>query len=288
MDTRQTSMSVNSSSTSYCYDSSVALYLIHAFWFTKLLLVTPFIVVVLFLGVRRWRRQQQGCLPPASHSDVFTYHVCVFEIIHLFGYIFNFCARFAGLPEMVTVGDIMLKLTFLGPVVFHIMACVDRYLAVVYPVTHLRLRQSAGIRIRIISTVFVWLLSYGLGAFAFVEEERHLYLLCVLFAIFSVIISTFSLHILCTLKHAGPAGMGVGRDRANVSQARQRAFHMVMAITGTLWMWFIGILLPIILKASGLIRENDGCLVVLAGYWFSLPSNLVLPLLYLRRVGKQK
>lgn len=289
MDTTQTSMPVNTSITSYCYDPRVAIYISYAFCLTKLLLVTPFIVAVLFLGVRRWRRQQQqGCLPPAIHSDVFTYHVSVFEIINLFGYVFNFCGKLAGLHEMVTVGNIMLRVTFLGPVVFHILACVDRYLAVVCPVAHLRLRQSAGIRIRIISTVFVWLLSSGLGAFAFVEEDHYFYLLGVLFAIFLVIISTFSLHILCALKRAGPASMGVRRDRAKVSQSKQRAFHMVMAITVTLWMWFIGILLPIILMASDLKSEIDVCLLVLAGFWFSLPSNLVLPLLYLHRDGKQK
>lgn len=90
-----------------------------------------------------------------SVAPMCTYHVSVFEIINLFRYTFNFCGKFAGLRVMVTAGNIMLKWTFLGPVVFHIMACVARYSVVVYPVTPLRLRQSAGIRIRFISTVCV-------------------------------------------------------------------------------------------------------------------------------------
>lgn len=259
-----------------------------AFFFTKLLLVTPFVVLVLFLGVRRWRRQQQGCLPPASHSDVFTYHVSVFELINLFGYVLYNCGKFAGLTKMEVVGHIVLSLTFFGPLVFHIMACVDRYLAIVYPITYLRLRQSVGIRIQIISTVCVWLLSSAIGIFGFLERDYQFFVVSVPLAFFLVIISVFCIHILCALKHAGPDGMGVREDRGKVSQSRQRAARMVMAITGTLWMWFFGILLPIILINSSLRSDKYGCLVLLAGFWFSLPSNLILPVLYFRKVVKRK
>lgn len=263
----------------------VAHYINQAFCLTKLLSVTPFAVLVLFLGVRRWRRQQQGCLPAASHSDAFTYHVSVFELIHLLGYVLYYWGKFGGITKVAAVGEIVLRLTFFGPLVFHIMACVDRYLAVVYPVTYLRLRGSDGIKIQIIITVCVWLLSSSLGIFAILEVDHHHIFILVLLSISLVIISMFSVHILCALKHAGPDGVGVRGERGNVSQSRQRAARMVMAITGSLWLWFFGIFLPIILIYSG---HEYGCLVMLAGFWFSLPSNLVLPLLYLRKFGKRK
>lgn len=288
MGATQISMSVNSSFTSHCYDSMAAHYISQAFCLVKLLLVTPSAALVLFLGVRRWRRQQQGRLPPASPSDVFTYHVSVFELTNLFGYVLFFWGEFAGLTKMEVAAEVVLNFTFFDPLVFHMLACLDRYLAVVYPITYLWLRQSAGIRIQIIIPVCVWLLSSTLGTLGFFQAEFHSVLLSVLLAIFLVTISTFSIHILCVLKHAGPDGIGVREDRGKVSQSRQRAAHMVMAIAGTHWMWFFGILLSIILMDSSLRSEKYGCLAILAGFWFSLPSILILPLLYLRKAGKWK
>lgn len=286
MGATETSMFDNSSLAINCYGSMVASYISRAFFLTKLLLVMPFIILVLFLSVLRWRRQQQGCVPPASHSDVFTCHVSVFELVNVFGYILYYWGHFAGVTKMAVVGEIVLRCTFLGPLIFHIMACVDRYMAVVFPITYMRLRQLVSIRIQIISTVCVWLLSSTLGIFALLEGNYFAIFLSVQLAIFVVIISMFSLHILCALKHAGPEDMGIREGRSKVSQSRQRAAYMVMAITGSLWMWFFGILLPIILMNSSLRSDKHGCLVTLAGFWFSLPGNLVLPLLYLRKVGK--
>lgn len=284
MGTTQTRMSVNSSFTINCYNSVVARNMNQAFYLTKLLLVTPVIVVVLFLNVRRWRRQQRGCLPPASTSDVFTCHVSLFELLNLFGYILYFWGEFAGLTKMANAGEIVLRGTFFGPLVFHIIACVERYLAVVFPLTYMRLRRSVGTRIQIC----VWLLSSAMGIFAFLEADNYMIFLSVQLAMFLVLISMFSIHILCALKHAGPDGMGVREDRSKVSQSKQWASNMVMAITGTLWMWFFGILLSGTLMKSSLQGDWYGCLVTLAGFWFSPPSNLVLPLLYLRKVGKWK
>lgn len=280
-------MSVNSSSTSFisCCDSIVGLYI--AYFLTKLVLVLPFVVLVLYLGLRRWWRERQGTLTTTSHSDVFTYHVCILEFIFVMGSIFLSCGWLSGLSEMLSVGLHICTVSFPGPIFFHIMTCVDRYLAVVYPVTYLRLRQSGGVKIRAISTFSVWLLSFGLGSVGVAKPDFYFFILLGFFSISVVVISLFSLQVLCALNRPGPAEVCGSRGREQVDQSKKRAFHIVMAITGAVWMWLIGILFPIILRTSHLLSDNDSCLLLVCGYWLSLPSNLVLPLLYLQRAGKQ-
>lgn len=287
-------MSANSTLTSACNHAAVVHYIKLTFFLSKLLLVTPLVALVLFLGVRRHRRrrqrQQQGRPPsPASHSDVFTYHVSVFELVNLFGYVLSYSGVFAGLYEMAAAAVIVLRLTLLVPVIFHIMACVDRYLAVICPISYMRLRVSAG-RIQLISPLCAWLLSAALGVFSYLEEDYYRVLLHVLSVVSLVVISTFSTHMLCALRHAGPEGAGSGarEDQGRASRSKERAAQMVVTITGTLWMWFLALLLPVALRNSVLQSHHGGCLVVSVGFWFSLPTDLVLPLLYLRKVAKQK
>lgn len=282
-------MSVNSSSTSFlsCFDSVVSLYISIAYFLTKLVLVLPFVVLVLYLGLRRWWRQRQGTLTTTSHSDVFIYHVCIFEFIFVIGSVFLYCGWLSGLSEMMSVGLHICTVSFPGPILLHIMTCVDRYLAVVYPVTYLRLRQSGGVKIRITSTFCVWLLSSGLGSVGVAKPDFYFFVLLGFFAVSIVIISLFSLQVLCALNRPGPAEVRGRGEREQVDQSKKRVSHIVMAITGAVWMWLIGSLLPIILRMSHLVSDNDGCLLLICGYWFSLPSNLVLPLLYLQRAGKQ-
>ncbi|KAK2899529.1 hypothetical protein Q8A73_012658 [Channa argus] len=48
----------------------------------------------------------------------------------------------------------------------------------------------------------------------------------------------------------------------------------------------IGILVSVGLESSKLLSYEDGCILLMLGYWFSLPSSSVLPLLFLHRAGK--
>lgn len=288
-ETTQTSMSVNSSSTSFgpCLDSIPGFYISMAYFLSKLVLVMPFVVLVLYLGLRRWWRQRQSTLTTTSHSDVFIYHICISEFIFAMGSIFLYCGWLSGLSEMMSVGLHICTLSYPGPIFFHIVTCVDRFLAVVYPVTYLRLRQSGGVKIRVISTFSVWLLSSGLGFVGVLKPEFYFFILLGFFSVSIVTISLFSLQVLCALTRPGPAEACGRRGREQVDQSKKRASHVVMVHTGAVWMWLLGSLLPIILRTSHLVSDDSSCLLLVCGYWFSLPSNLVLPLLYLQRAGKQ-
>lgn len=276
-------MPVNASSTyyfDYCYNSRTALFISTAFVITKILFVVPFFILVFYVG---HQRRQQRRSSATSHSDIFIYHMSALDIIFVFGATLYLCGRYYGITEMMSVGMSVETVSFPGQFFFHILTCVERYLAVVHPITYLGLRQSGAVKIRNISTACVWLLSFGWYALTYLGQDIFIFILSLL-AFCLVIVSYCSLRVVYVLIHPGPGE--VGGDRKQIDKSKQRAFHTILAITGTLWLCFSGILISLALYRSQLLSNNDGCVAVVIGYWFSLPSNLVLPLLFLQRSGK--
>ena len=276
-------MSVNSSSSHLytCLDSRAGLIISVAYSVTKNILILPLSTFVLYLGHQRWRRQRS--FATTSHSDIFTYNMAAVELICAFGGIAFFCGVYTGLSELVRVELYAYFMVFPGEMFFHILTCVERYLAVVHPVTYMGLRQSGGVKIRNISIVCVWLLSFGWSGVAGGIDLPYIPIFCAL-VVASVVVSFCSLSVLRVLIRPGPGE--VGGDRERVDQSKQRAFHTITTIMGVLWLWFAGFLVCLALKYSNLLNYNDTCRVLLSGFWFSLPSSLVLPLLFLHRAGK--
>ncbi|KAL7374921.1 hypothetical protein ABVT39_009045 [Epinephelus coioides] len=131
----------SSSSSPYtCNDSSAGLLVSVTFNTTKILLL-PLFILVLYLGHQRW--QQQRSFSTTSHSDIFTYHMAAIELIYAFGSTVAFCGIYTGIYEVVIVGAYVSSMAFPGQTCFHLLTCVERYLAVVHPVTYMGLRQSA-------------------------------------------------------------------------------------------------------------------------------------------------
>ncbi|KAL7375679.1 hypothetical protein ABVT39_021978 [Epinephelus coioides] len=283
-------MSVNSTLTSntihhpffHCSDVTVNFIISVAFTVTKFLLLHPLSILVLYLGHQRWRRQRSTTM---SHSDFFTVQMAAMELISQSGWVLFCCGYYADRPVMSIVGMYLCFIIFPGQTFFHILTCVERYLAVVHPVTYLGLRHSAGVRIRNISTGCVWLLCFGwIGVTALYMPEFPI-IPFLSFLIFSLFVVSFcSLSVLHVLIRPGPGE--VGGDREQVHQSKQRAFHTIMAIMGVLCLMFVGILVCVALDASPLLSSTDGCVVMISAIWFSLPSSLVLPLLFLHRAGK--
>ncbi|KAI3376422.1 hypothetical protein L3Q82_016443 [Scortum barcoo] len=161
-----------------CFDVHVIIFISGAFAITKFFLQLPLSIFILHLGHQRWR--QQRSFKTTSHSDFFTLHMAALELISELGS------------------------------AFHILTCVERYLAVVHPVTYLGLKQSGGIRIRNISTGCVWLLCFGwMGVTTLYKPALPI------IPFFSFLVLSFSRRVF--LQHlgsscSGPSGAGGGRQ----------------------------------------------------------------------------
>ncbi len=102
-------------------------------------------------------------------------------------------------------------------------------------------------------------------------------------AILLAVVSFCSLAVL-GLKHPGPGEGGGNRERD--AQSKQRAFNTIMAIMGTLLLWFGGCLVCTAIYSLLLRSSSNQCVVIVSSFWFSLPSSQVLPLLFRHRAGK--
>lgn len=259
----------------HCSQSRPAFLVSSIFFTVKAVVVLPCAALVLHLG----RRRPPG---PASHADVFTYNMVVLDLLFVAGFLLFLGGSSSGLLQVEVLGFYVSLLTFPGPVLLHIVACLERYLAVVHPVAYMRLRRSGGTRTRTLVLVWVWLLCCCWSA-AGTETLKFPFLpVFLLLGSALLIVTLSSLRVMCVLirPKPGPAGR-------RCQGSKLRAFRTMTAITGTMWTWFLGFLGVLgVLALSADQRRADGCVLLVCGYWFTLPSHLVLPLLFLHRAQK--
>ncbi|CAB1424373.1 unnamed protein product [Pleuronectes platessa] len=272
-------MSVNVSYSNQSYNCLTGPYQVAMviFTITKILLILPLCILVLFVGHQRWRQRSPGAT--LSHFDILSYHLVTIEILNVIRAILNSWITYADVPSVRIAFKIAFSVSFPGQLFYQCLTSIDRYLAVVHPIIYLRLRNRNAVQIIYISSGFALLLC---AAVFVVFYERALEL--TLIPVFSVlvlsliVVSFCSLSVLHALKRPGP-GEGGGAD-----QFKQRAFKTTMAILMVLLLWFVGILVGYAVGISGAVV--DQCLPSSIGAFFSLPGSLVIPLLFLHRVRK--
>ena len=285
----RTDMSVSSSSNSSLHPllndclQNKAVISIFMTVFIGYILLAPLYILVLSVGFQRWRKQGPVATSARmADSDIFTYNMAVLELICLLGFFFYCCGAFANQPGVVVVGSYLYGLVSPGQTVFHLLTCVERYVAVVHPITYLGLRQSGRLRIRYISVGCVWLLCFGSLSISTIDE--YFIIICnALLLFFSCCgVFYFSLSVLCILIRPGPGEVGEHR----VDKSKQRAFYTIMGIMGALLLKLLSTLVSTATAFSGSLSTIELCLVGTFASWFNLPSSLVLPLLLLHRAGK--
>jgi len=263
-----------------CIGNKVGDAIASAFMYTKFLASVPLSILVLHVGHRRWRRQRS--FRTTSHVDILTYNAAVFQLIYALAVFLFLCSDYTGVSALMGVGFYLGGLSFLGEILIHILTCAERYLAVVHPVTYLGLRQPGGVRIRNVSIGCVWLLCcVSLGVTSqYVPGVPYIPYL-ILLAASSVVISFCSVSVLCVLMRRRPGAVGGDRERADKS--KKKAFITITAILGVLLVFCLGMLAGVAVQHWNLLNYSDSCVVLMSTYWFSLPSSLVLPLLFMLR-----
>ncbi len=265
-----------------CLDYTSSSIIFGAFSITNILFL-PLYVFVLWTGFQR-RNQRFSAAGSASDSDVFVYHIVIVEIICELGWVLACCATFTCSPGVLIAGYCLLLLSYPGETFFQCLTCVERYLAVVHPITYMGLKRAGGVKVRNISIGCVWLLCFGLaGVLAWYFPEIPSVAFYIIFIITIFVICFCSFSVLFVLIRLGQ--WKVGGNRQQTDKSKQRAFYTVTAIMVTLGIRLCGILLfNVMLGLEEGIGSNE-CVVIMSGTWFCLPSSLVLPLLFLHRAG---
>lgn len=276
-------MSSNSSSSSaaeYLFncETSVLSQTIFATFFISYIFLLPLFIFVL------WQLSHSGSATGETRdSDVFTFQLVFLQIFRVAAIIIYCYGTFSDSLIGITMGYNVFSSIAPGETMFHVLICMERYLAVVHPVTYRGLRQTGGVRIRNICIGCVWMLCLVVSS-ASVNHIVNIIATFLLLIPASATITFCSISVLFVLIRPRPGEVGGIRERVN--GAKQKAFYTILVILATLMVRFLSYLVYTIIFALLRVKTNDPCLYFWSVSWFSLPSILVLPLLYLHRIGK--
>ncbi|ROJ30587.1 G-protein coupled receptor 4 [Anabarilius grahami] len=213
-------------------------------------------------------------------AEFFSLNLSVCEIFLCLTNVFYFFSHSFVLIIVFLYGQ---GISITGRPVFQCLMCVERYLAVVHPVTFLKFKP---LRYRVICSVFAWtamFASCGLNVLLIFFELFDFFYYFMLAQLFLFIfIQLFCLvAVLRALKQLGPGERG--REKEEENHMKRRAFHIILITTVTM----VIIYAPSII--AGLIFLSSDCdydtIASIAESSFSL-GGLVQPFLFVHRVGK--
>lgn len=262
-----------------CYTSGPSSNIFSSFLITNICLCLPLSVFILHHGHRQWHQMGSSSSATMSHSDCFIYHMVTMELISVLGCSVSCCGIYVNDLDMLVVGSHAVGFNWVGGILFHVLTCLERYLAVVHPITYLHLKTERGVRVRNVAIGCVWLfccIGLVLATFqVFTKVE-----ICLL--VFSLTTVSFcSVSVLWVLVRPSPGDNNTRKE--SVHQSKQKAFNTIAAILGVLLIKFV---FNIVWQVLVLSQGTNICVLLNCCSWFNVPSNLVLPLLFLNRAGK--
>ena len=214
-------------------------------------------------------------------SDFFTLNLAVSEILFCLNCLLNiFYMYFQINGSVLKVIGFCTGFISTGRPLFQCSVCVERYLAVVHPVTFLKYKP---LRYRVGCSGLVWLMVLG-SCFVHVLNEFQLainyFILGLNLVVFSVMLFC-CLAVLRALKRPGP-GEG-DREREGINM-KMRAFRIIVIIMVAMLMSYFTIIVAIPLQ--NFLEDNKLGLSFSICFSIVVVFGFVQPLLYLHRVGK--
>ncbi|XP_077053547.1 uncharacterized protein LOC143704278 [Siphateles boraxobius] len=211
-----------------------------------------------------------------------------------FNFNLNVCEIFFSLSSLafllsekniffLTIQRLSLGLAITIRPLFQCLICVERYLAVVHPVTFLKYKSF---RYTFVCSVVVWLLGVGSclsSMFIFLSNNVYTFTWFVLlqFLLFLFIQLFCCLAVLRALKQSGP-GERV-REREEENHTKRRAFYLILITTVTMVIIYAPFIISSILC---ILMQEDFLVVSPISFAFFILGGFVLPILYLHRSGK--
>ncbi|XP_056301822.1 C-C chemokine receptor type 8-like [Danio aesculapii] len=173
-------------------------------------------------------------------------------------------------------------LTFTGRPLFQCLMCVERYLAVVHPVTFLKYKP---LRYRAICCAAAWMIALGSCALCLYtltlnKTHEHAWFSSVEL---TLIISIQLFCLVAVLKALKQSGPGERKREKEENLMKRRAFHLILITTVNM----IVLYFPFAVTSVSIILTGKSTPTVwITGLSCFLLAGFVQPFLYLRRAGK--
>ncbi len=161
--------------------------------------------------------------------EFFNFNLSVCEIgICIFCFLDTMAIWFSNLK---IASNFLQGLGVTGRTLFVCLICVERYLAVVNPVTFLKYKP---LRYRVICCTVVWIMTLGSCLFCMFilmahNTIAHAWFLALQFALYLFIQLFCLVAVLRALKQSGPGERG--REREEENNMKRRAFHLILITT---------------------------------------------------------
>lgn len=266
-----------------CFSSTVGSTIMTSYIIIISFTLLPLYTFIIYLVLRQWLQQHSA--KSISHSDLFTFNMTVIELISILGSIIICVSNYCSILQMLSVGIYIFSFNLNGQLWFHLLTCLERYVAVVHPFTYRSLRKEKAVRVRNIIIVWVWLACIAFLGIESLEEKtlKETIMYCLILPLFFTM-SLCNLIILLVLHRPRPGDS----CRQQPDQSRMRALYTILFIMATLLLRFGWDLISFKIIIVFQLQEEQTCAMLLSTIWTNIPSSLVLPLLFLHRAGKLK
>ncbi|XP_048023154.1 uracil nucleotide/cysteinyl leukotriene receptor-like [Megalobrama amblycephala] len=214
-------------------------------------------------------------------SAFFNLHLSICEIVNcLHSLVSILTIYFSSLSFLMLF---LQGLILSGRPVFQCLICVERYLAVVHPVTFLKYKP---LRYRVICCTVAWIIILGscfYCLFIAISQNIHVktWFFSLQFLVFFCIQLFCLVAVLRALKQSGPGERR--REREEENHMKRRAFHLILIATVS--MAFIYVPYTITGFCIIITQQNHDA------YWLPglvcyVLAGFIQPVLYLQRTGK--
>lgn len=260
-----------------CLLSRPSSYIFISYSITKIVLLLPLYIVILCYRLQQWwKKRSTSSATTVSPSDSFIYHMATMELIGIIGCLICCFGIYKQDLIILLVGTFINYFRWYGQTFFHILACLERYLAVVYPIVYLDLKNERGIRMRNTTIGCVWVLCVA-GAGSVMKENIFIIVHLCLNILSIIPISFCSLSVLCVLTRPGPGERGTDKT----DQSKRRAFYTILYILGMLLLKFASSVLWTVIYGFG----GSNCVIMTSFVWLYFLFSIVLHVLLLKRLG---
>ncbi len=216
-------------------------------------------------------------------SDFFNFSLSLCGIFFSVKCLLILVTKWFLFPGIIALTQFLVGIATTGHPLFQCLICVERYLAVVHPVTFLKYKP---LRYRVICCTTAWIITLGSCVsciFVFFTCPPYIYTwyFSIQFLLFLFIQLFCLVAVLRALKQSGPGEKK--REKEEETHVKRRAFHLILVTTISLVITYV----PFTITGLITLLTNKSFPILWSiSYICFVLADLVHPVHYLHRAGK--